>query len=145
MRSNSRAKKRKPPSTAKLKNKAAELLQKLVKMKAADSEGICQCVTCGRRASWKEMDGGHFIGRRWTAHLLNETNIHPQCKTCNRFFSGCHDDYRAWMVREYGESYVNWLSDTKRHPVKYSSGELLVLIDHLKTQIKEQEARIGHF
>jgi len=134
---------RKPQTTAKLKNKAAELLQRLVRMKAADENGLCKCVSCGRVDSWRSMDGGHFIGRTHTFHLLREENVHPQCKRCNRFFSGCHDDYRRYMVDMYGEDFVEWLSYTKRNLVKYSQADLMEIIEDLKRRIKEQENRLS--
>jgi len=134
---------RKPPSTASLKKKAAELLQKYVRMKAADNDGICQCVSCGRRDSWKAMDGGHFISRSYTFHLLREENVHPQCKRCNRFFTGCHDDYRRYMVEMYGEEFVEWLTDTKRTLTKHTRADLLELIAQLKQGIKDQEIRLA--
>lgn len=133
---------RKPPTTPKLKNKAAALLQKLVRMKAADDTGLCKCVTCGRVDSWKLMDGGHFISRAYTFHLLREENIHPQCKRCNRFFSGCHDDYRRYMVDMYGEDFVEWLSHTKRNVMKYTRAELIEIIQSLNVRVKEQEQRL---
>ena len=67
-------------TVAKLREEAAVLLQKLVRMKAADENGLAECVTCGKRQHYKEMDGGHFISRKWTATKLVEENVHPQCK-----------------------------------------------------------------
>ena len=41
--------------------KALQTLQKLVRLKAADDNGYCECVTCGKIAKYTEMDGGHYI------------------------------------------------------------------------------------
>lgn len=134
---------RKPQTAANLKKKAAELLQRYVRMKAADKDGICECVSCGKRDSWKAMDGGHFISRTYTFHMLREENVHPQCKRCNRFFTGCHDDYRRYMVDMYGEDFVEWLTDTKRTITKYTRADLLTIIAELKQGIKDQEMRLA--
>lgn len=134
---------RKPQTAANLKKKAAELLQRYVRMKAADLNGICECVSCGKRDSWKAMDGGHFISRTYTFHMLREENVHPQCKRCNRFFTGCHDDYRRYMVDMYGEDFVEWLTDTKRTITKYTRADLLAIIAELKQGIKDQEMRLA--
>lgn len=134
--------KRKPPTVPKLKQKAATLLQKLVRMKAAKIDGSCQCVTCGRVDHWKAMDGGHFISRTYSYHVLREENVHPQCKRCNRFFTGCHDDYRRYMVNMYGEDFVEWLTDTKHSVVKWNRADLLSYIDELNNAIKLQEQRL---
>lgn len=88
------------------------------------------------------MDGGHFISRSYSHHLLREENIHPQCKRCNRFFTGCHDDYRRYMVDMYGEDFVEWLTDTKREIVKWDRGWLLDFIAETQDAIKLQEQRL---
>ncbi len=136
---------RKPATLPKLKQKAAELLQRLVRMKAADAEGICRCVSCGKLDHWKALDGGHFISRSYTFHLLREENIHPQCKRCNRFFTGCHDDYRRYMVEMYGEDFVEWLTDTKHTTTKYTRQDLSEIILDLKSQVKDQQERLSCF
>lgn len=88
------------------------------------------------------MDGGHFISRTYSYHVLREENVHPQCKRCNRFFTGCHDDYRRYMVDMYGEEFVEWLTDTKRTIVKWTRDDLLTSIKDLQENIKLQEQRL---
>ncbi len=126
----------------KVVDQAATLLQKLVRMKAADQQGICQCVTCGKKGHWKEMDGGHFISRTYTQHKLNEENIHPQCKGCNRFAYKCSDDYFLFMVDMYGEDHVRSMVETKRQVKKWERVELNDLIRDLKERIKNEENRL---
>lgn len=88
------------------------------------------------------MDGGHFIGRTYSYHVLREENVHPQCKRCNRFFSGCHDDYRRYMVDMYGAEFVEWLTDTKHEVVKWDRAALGQIITELQEGIKLQEQRL---
>ena len=130
-------------TTAGLKKKAHELLQRLVRMKAADDCGIVRCVSCGKLDHYKAMDGGHFISRTYTYHSLREENIHPQCKRCNRFFGLCHDDYRVYMVDMYGADYVEWLSTSKRNICKRSRMDYEDMIEDFKTRLKEQENRLA--
>jgi len=129
---------RKPKTVAKLKQEAATLLQKLVRMKYADDFGMCQCVTCNKVQHWKEMDGGHWISRS-SAHLLTEENIHPQCKGCNRFMSGCHEQYTLFMIDTYGMDTVREMASTKRQVMKYARIDLEDMIADYKKRIKEQE------
>lgn len=131
------------PTLATTKKKAHELLQRLVRMKAADDNGFAECVSCGAVKHYKQMDGGHFISRTYSFHSLREENIHPQCKRCNRFFTGCHDDYRRYMVEMYGEDFVEWLTDTKHTLHKWSILELDAMIVEFKERIKDQETRLG--
>lgn len=130
-------------TVAKLREEAAVLLQKLVRMKAADENGLASCVTCGKRQHYKEMDGGHFISRKWTATKLVEENVHPQCKGCNQYASGRHDDYSLFMVDTYGIEMVRELNDKKRELCKQNRIELEDIKVELKVRIAEQAVRLG--
>ena len=134
---------KKQKTVAKLREEAAVLLQKLVRMKAADVDGIAQCVTCGKKQHFKDMDGGHFISRKYTATKLIEENVHPQCKGCNQFASGRHDDYSLYMVDTYGIEMVRELNDKKRELCKQNRIELEEIKVELRARIKEQEIRLN--
>ena len=134
---------KKQKTVAKLREEAAVLLQKLVRMKAADENGLATCVTCGKRQHYKDMDGGHFISRKWTATKLVEENVHPQCKGCNQYASGRHDDYSLYMVDTYGIEMVRELNDKKRELCKQNRIELEDIKIELKLRIAEQAVRLG--
>jgi hypothetical protein len=127
----------KTKSIARLTNDAAALLQKLVRMKAADTDGIAQCVTCGVRKHWKELQGGHFISRVKTAHKLLEENIHPQCQRCNGPLRGNPIPYSLYMIDTYGREFVDELEMTKNNGIKYCRADLLTKIKELKAEIAE--------
>ena len=70
--------KKKPPTIAQEVEKTAVDLQKLVRLKAADDDGMVSCVTCGVSRKWNdEMQGGHFFERGRTATKLLIENCHP--------------------------------------------------------------------
>jgi uncharacterized alpha-E superfamily protein len=145
-KANAKAKaKRKPKSLARLRNDVAELLQKLVRMKAAVRDGACKCVTCGKVDHWKNLQGGHFIERGRNATKILEENIHPQCATCNLWTmkkaSGVLD-YRRYMVDMYGEKFVAELELRSKKTVKHARAELESLLAEYRRQIVEQEQRL---
>ena len=124
-----------------MKEDCARLLQKLVRLKAADKNGYCECVTCGIRKHWKEMQGGHFIERRKTSTLLEETNVHPQCPGCNLYkmkVSSTILAYRRFMVDMYGEEFVNQLEIESSKPKKFTADELCALKKELNERINER-------
>ena len=127
----------------KVVDQAATLLQKLVRMKAADQHGMCQCVTCGKKQHWKEAQGGHYISRTYSRWKLCEENIHPQCVGCNCFSNKSIDNYFHYMVDMYGYDHVKHMTDVKREVIKWNRAELEDMIADLKGSIKEQEARLG--
>jgi len=132
----------KKKTIATLVNDAATLLQKLVRMKAADSNGYASCVTCGVTRHWKELQGGHFISRRFTAHKLLEENIHPQCAGCNGPKMGNPIPYTLFMQDMYGREFVEELEATKGITKKYSRPEILEIIEELRVQVNDLEIRL---
>ena len=128
---------KKRKSLSKLIDEAATLLQKLVRLKAADDNGYVSCVTCGSTKNWKEMDGGHFISRRYLATKLMEENVHPQCKGCNGPRSGNLINYTLYMQDTYGREFVEELEELKSHGRKYYRSEVEKIISDLKESIKE--------
>ena len=133
-------------SIAKEVDKVAKDLQRLVRMKAADKDGFCRCVSCGVLKHWKEMDGGHFISRSKLATKLETTNVHPQCKRCNGFSTSTTVlDYRDYMVDMYGKEWVEWLRKESQKIKKWTREELLETHLEIKKQLKFQSKRLhGH-
>ena len=125
---------------------AAKLLQRLVRMKAANDSGYCTCVTCDRQFHYKDMDGGHFISRNHTATKLVVENVHPQCKGCNGFKmkdSLTVLKYRDYMVSMYSEDGVKELERLAWEPKKFTRAEIEGLKAEFREQIKEQEGRLA--
>ncbi len=140
-------KKKKLKSIAKLVDEAAVLLQRLVRLKAADLDGYTPCVTCGKVYHFNELQGGHMIERGKKSTVLVEENVHPQCQGCNGFGMKYKPsvvlDYRRYMVGMYGEELVADLELLAKQPKKYSRQEVAELTTEFKRQISEQEQRLG--
>ena len=139
--------KRKKSTVAQEVEKSAKLLQRLVRLKASDDNGYCQCVTCGKVDHYKAMQGGHFIPRGRTVFKLFEENIHPQCPSCNLWgMKQAHYvlRYRQYMVFIYGEKRVKAMERLAwRASPKFNREEVIQFARDLKEQIKEEEWRIG--
>ena len=134
--------KKKALSLAKLANNCAVLLQKLVRLKAADEFGYCKCVTCDKRDHYKRMQGGHFIPRGNAATKLMEENINPQCPGCNGFgmqYGNAEKHYTFYMQEMYGQEFIDEILATVGKPFKFFRPDLEELYQDLKAQIKELE------
>jgi len=131
----------------KLKKQAMELLQLLVRVKSADDNGYCHCVTCDTVRMWNDgIQGGHFISRNKTKWCLSEENIHPQCASCNGFGMKYHNKeavYTIYMQEMYGHDFVQNMLDTQGETVKLSRFDLEDMIIDFNNQIKEHKDRIG--
>ena len=130
----------------KLKEKASVLIQKIVRLKAADCNGYCECVSCGVVKHWKEMQGGHFIPRGNSATRLMEENIHPQCQGCNGFgmkYGDAEKHYTLYMIDMYGREFVDHLLSLKGKAHKWNRLELEEMITDFNAQVKELESSIS--
>ena len=140
--------KRKAKTSQQLRKEALVKLQKLVRMKAADSDGYCTCVTCGAVKMWNDgMQGGHYIPKggssRWA---LEEVNVHPQCAGCNQFgmsSGSAAQQYTLYMIDMYGREYVEDMLKSKKDVVKWYKSDYTELINDLNAQIKYQNRRLG--
>lgn len=136
---------KKTKTIAKVLDDTAVLVQKYVRIKDFAENGYCTCVTCGKTGHWKEFDGGHWISRTYTIHKINQDQIFPQCKGCNRFAHKCHDDYTLFMVDKYGEDWVREMIATKRTIKKWDRQELLDIQKDLKQKIKDLEYEVSAY
>lgn len=135
----------KTKTIAKVVDAAATVLQKLVRLKAAEENGLVQCVTCDKWAHWKDMQGGHFISRGSKRWKLVEENVHPQCPGCNGFgmkYGNAEAVYTAYMIDMYGRDYVDEMLRTKSEPRKYTRAEVAEMEAEWKEQIKYHEKRV---
>ena len=126
--------------------KALATLQKLVRLKAADDNGYCECVTCGKVSKYTEMDGGHYIPKGNSSYWsLVEENIHPQCKGCNGFdmkHGTAAHRYTLYMIDTYGRDFVEDMERRKRDERKLYKRDYMDMIATWTDQIKEHLERI---
>lgn len=127
---------------------ALEVAQHLARISAADDDGYCTCVTCGKVGKYKGdgFDGGHFIAKSKSSYwMLDPRNIHPQCKPCNGDGMKFHNkevDYTLWMIDEYGREFVEHMSEVKKTIKKRSAANYDTFIVAAKDEIKAHEKRI---
>jgi len=129
-------------------NDTAALLQKAIRMEAADDDGMVRCVTCGKRVHYTACDGGHYLSRKDAAVIFEETNIHPQCKSpCNRpppyGLAGNPESYTRYMENRYGQAEIDRLKALKRTIRQWTIEELLALKIEYKKRIAIQMERLG--
>ncbi len=127
----------------KLTDEVSVLLQKLVRLKAADGDGYASCVTCGARKHWKELQGGHWIERGKQATKIMEENIHPQCAGCNgfgmKFRTHVKDGYSQYMREMYGDDFCEQMLIDSNKPIKRLRADVEDLKKQYAKQIKELE------
>jgi len=130
-----------------LRAKALKTLQKLSRISAADDNGYCKCVCCGKLDHYKNMDGGHFIPKgsssRWA---LEASNVHVQCKKCNLYgmrHGSAEAQYTLFMIDWVGKDQVEHMLATKGDPIKFYAADYREMIAEWSEQIKAHERRLG--
>ena len=128
---------------SKLRNDTARLLQKAVRMEAADDTGVCECVTCSRLYLWKRVHAGHFVGGRSNGVLFDERNIHVQCVQCNHYHGGNLAMYLMYMLNQYGEEVVEEIRRNRYSRVAFERDELMGMREWYRMRITKQEKRLA--
>jgi hypothetical protein len=132
---------KKKKSKAKIIEEAAVILQKYVRLVAADENGYVECVTCGAVKPWQEMQGGHFISRACLATKLMIENVHPQCPGCNGPKGGNIPRYTLYMIDMYGREFVEELIALKNTTTHYTKAEAYEKLEEVKELMKGLEER----
>lgn len=96
-------------TTQQLRSKLETVIQLFIRLYHTDSNGYCNCYTCGKALNWSQIEAGHCFPRRHKALVLDLNNMRPQCFNCNKEFEGRHDVFVQRLEVELGSSKVNWM------------------------------------
>lgn len=124
----------------------AVLFQRLVRLTYANENGHSACVTCSKAKDYRDLQGGHFIGRKNKNVVLDWRNVWPQCVHCNdKTFglAGNLSNYREFLLHEIGAVQLHALESKANGPRhEWTIQELAEIKVEFQRQIKEQERRI---
>lgn len=116
-----------------------KIFSQFIRQREADASGYTQCVTCKRKFHWKDLDAGHFVGRRHLSTRYDERNVWPQCRGCNRFRNGNLDEYALFLLNRFGQSVLDELNQRKHQTTKMS----VLDYEHLIRVYKDKLENIG--
>lgn len=108
-----------------------------IRLKNADKEGYCICVTSGRRIHWKEIQNGHFYSRKYYPTRWNEDNCHPQSMSDNVFLRGNYIEYTKYMIDRYGREYVDELGRLAKSGQKIPTSVIMQKIEEYKLKVAQ--------
>lgn len=119
----------------------------MARIAAADNNGFAQCVSCGVRKHYKEMDGGHFLPKGKSSYwALEKENVHPQCKACNNWgmkYGSAAQSYTIWMEEYYGREFVELMIRDQKKVRKIYAQDYRDMLKEWSAEIKFHEKRIG--
>ena len=107
-----------------------------IRLRDADENGYCICITSGRRVHWTECDAGHFISSRHLNTKYNEKNVNAQSRHDNRFQYGRQYEYSLAIDKKYGQGTAENLLAQSRVICKRDRFEIDILTAYYKEQVK---------
>jgi hypothetical protein len=114
-----------------------KVFSEYIRLRDADENGYCKCISSGKIDHWKNMDCGHFINRKHMSLRWSEINCNAQCRSDNRFDEGNLEGYRRGLIVKHGPDIIDKLFLAKNTIVKWSSFEMTVLEKDLKKKVVE--------
>lgn len=118
-------------------HKLDTIFSKYIRLRDADSDGICRCITCGTHKHWTELDNGHFVKRQNMSLRFSEINCNAQCRKCNWSEQGADDKYKEAIIKKYGQKQYDLLMYHKSQTKKWSLFELEYLIKEYQQKVNE--------
>lgn len=122
---------------SKIVKKLDKVFSQYIRLRNANSMGIAECVTCGKRDHWKKQQCGHFQSRKHYTTRWDEVNCQVQCAGCNVFKYGEQYKFGIYLDQNFGEGTAEKLSNKAKQTIKYSNIELLAMIERYEFEIKE--------
>lgn len=118
-------------------DKLWKVFSSYIRLRDADENGNCICITCGFTADWKRFDCGHGIPRQHKSTKYDERNNHSQCKRCNGFEGGKREVYKEEVNKRYGPQTWEKLEVMSRMTCKRDQFEIDVMTGHYKKLVLE--------
>lgn len=107
-----------------------------------------ECISCGTPLVGKRhgggFDAGHYRSVGSAPHLRFYTlNIHGQCRRCNLWESGNHDQYRIGLIERLGNEKVEAIEADQRER-HYTDEQLKRLVRIFNKKTKRLEKKRGY-
>lgn len=130
-------------SLSDLIKRADNVFSLLVRVRAANNNGNCTCVTCEKVQHYSQMHNGHYALRENKSTRFDVVNCHPQCYECNMANKGYAKRHKEYIINRYGLGCFEELQRRARQSYKFSHSELRELIKGWNQEIKQLKKEKG--
>jgi hypothetical protein len=129
---------------SKLKKELDKWFSLYIRLRESNSEGLCQCFTCGKVAHYKTgMQNGHFQSRSFLATRYDEQNCQVQCVGCNMFKQGEQFKFALGLEAKYGDGTALDLEYQARTILKLSRYDYECEINYYKKGVNNLKKEKG--
>jgi hypothetical protein len=113
---------------------------KWLRISNSNSEGICECYTCGKKQHYSEAQCGHFVSRSNMATRFMPQNTKIQCVSCNEYKDGNIEAFEFNLERD-NNGIVDWLREQGRSIAKPSVSDLKELLNEYRYKLKIAQSK----
>lgn len=131
---------KKKETVSSLIRKLDTVFSQYIRLRDADTNGICRCISCGAAHHWTKIQNGHYVNRGHMSTRYDEKNCNSQCVSCNMFDEGNNIGYTRGLIRKYGIKVIEELEAKKYSFCKRTPFEYKILIDHYKKEVARLKA-----
>ena len=118
----------KKPTRSKVVKKLDVVFSQYIRLSNADKNGICTCVTCGKKYHWKQIQAGHFMSRKHYSTRWIEDNVKPQCYGCNVMQQGQQYRFSKYLGNNLSEQLYSKSKEVVKFTILNESKNFFKLI-----------------
>lgn len=126
-----------------LQQRLDQVFSEYIRLRDANENGFCRCITCGMMWRWNAIHNGHYIGRSHIATRYDERNCHSQCPNCNVGLRGNLENYKRYMIQMYGVKRLEELEAAGRSLAKWTIFDYQEKIEYYKSEVKRLKKEKG--
>lgn len=119
-----------------LQQRLDQVFSEYIRLRDANENGFCKCVTCGSMWRWQALQNGHYIDRRHIGARYDERNCNSQCSSCNIGLRGNLDKYKRAIISSYGVAVLEELESAKRSFEKWTVADYEEKIAYYREKVK---------
>lgn len=119
------------------------IFSEFIRIRDANKDGICKCITSGQYFHWTECDAGHFITRDNMATRWEEENVNAQGRGDNRFKSGKQYEHGQAIDRKYGPGTADKLLAKSKGVCNWKDFEIEAMITYYRAEVKRMKIEKG--
>lgn len=113
-----------------------KVFSEYVRLRDSDWRGLATCISCGKKAPWKEYHAGHYISRVHYSTRWNEYNVNAQCPGDNLFKQGASDEYALALQKKHGPDILSLLNIIKHSQVHFTRQDYLSMIADYEVKLE---------
>jgi hypothetical protein len=115
------------------KKKCWDLFSEVIRLRDCNGGVYGNCVTCGARKHFSELQCGHFIPGHHNSVIFDLRNAHAQCFHCNIGLKSNPIRYYKFMLDKYGVEVIDELDKLDGETKQFKVFMLKEIYDQLLT------------